>query len=196
MEGRGLAAGKKNAERLGAHIVFIDESGFLLIPPVRKTWAPRGRTPVFHHWYRQDRISVIYALSVSQQRRRFGLYSRFHQKNILGSDVAAFLRHLLRHLRGNVTVIWDNARIHRCQPVRDLCSRYQRLHLEALPPYAPELNPVEAAWGHTKGMLANGRPDDKSELLQNVVETVNGFSSSQRHLRGFIRKSDLPPFLP
>ena len=191
-----LAWVKKNAERLGAHIVFIDESGFLLIPPVRKTWAPRGQTPVFHHRYGHDRISVISALSVSPQRRRFGLYSRFQQKNILGSDVAAFLRNLLRHLRGNVTVIWDNARIHRCQPIRDLCSRYRRLHLEALPPYAPELNPVEAAWGHTKGMLANGRPDDISELLQDVVETVNGFSRSQRHLRGFIRKSDLPPFLP
>ncbi len=37
---------KKNATRLGAHIVFIDESGFLLIPNVRKTWSPRGRTPI------------------------------------------------------------------------------------------------------------------------------------------------------
>jgi len=180
---------------VGAHIVFIDESGFLLIPSVRKTWAPRGRTPVIHHRYRHDRISVISALSVSPKRQRLGLYSRFYEKNILGSDVAAFLRHLLRHLRGNVTVIWDNARIHHCQPVRDLCSQYQRLHLEALPPYAPELNPVEAVWGHTKGTLANGRPDDKNELLQDLVETVDGFSSSQRHLRGFIHKSDLPPFL-
>ncbi|MCZ7583796.1 MAG: IS630 family transposase [Deltaproteobacteria bacterium] len=33
---------KKNAEDLGAHLVFIDESGFCLIPPVRKTWAPKG----------------------------------------------------------------------------------------------------------------------------------------------------------
>jgi transposase len=195
MEGRGLAAGKKNAQWLDAHIVFIDESGFLLIPSVRKTWAPCGRTPVIHHWYRHDRLSVISALSVSPKRRRLGLYSSFHQKNILGSDIAAFLRYLLRHLRGNVIVIWDNARIHRCQPVRDLCSRYHRLHLEALPPYAPELNPVEAAWGYTKGMLANGRPDDKNELLQDLVETVKEVSRSQRHLRGFIRKSDLPPFL-
>jgi transposase len=181
---------------VGAHIIFIDESGFLLIPPVRKTWAPRGQTPIIHHRYRHDRISVISALSVSPKRRRLGLYSRFHQENILGADIAAFLHHLLCHFRGNLVVIWDNARIHRCQPVRDLCSQYQRLHLEALPPYAPELNPVEAAWAHTKGLLANGRPDDKSELLQDLVENISRFSRSQRHLRGFIRKSDLPPFLP
>jgi hypothetical protein len=33
----------KKARRLGAHLVFVDESGFLLIPTVRRTWAPRGK---------------------------------------------------------------------------------------------------------------------------------------------------------
>lgn len=149
-----------------------------------------------HHWYRHDRISVISALSVSPKRRRLSLYLRFCQKNILGSDVAAFLRHVLRHLRGNVIVIWDNARIHRCQPIRDLCRRYRRLHLVPFPPCAPELNPVEAAWAYAKGGLANGRPDDKDELLQHLFGIFGGITRSQRHLRGFIRKSDLPPFLP
>lgn len=180
---------------MGAHIVFIDESGFLLIPPVRKTWAPRGQTPVIHHRYRHDRISAISALSISPKHRRFGLYFHFLEKNILGGDAAVFLRHVLRHLRGNVIVIWDNARIHRCQPVRDLCGRYPRLHLELLPPYAPELNPVEAAWSYAKGRLANGRPDEKSELHQNLLEIFSRCTHSQRHLRGFIRKSDLPSFL-
>ena len=35
----GVAPGKKNTARLGAHLAFVDESGFLLIPTVRKTWA-------------------------------------------------------------------------------------------------------------------------------------------------------------
>lgn len=196
VETEGLATGKKNAKRLGAHIVFIDESGFLLIPPVRKTWAPKGKTPVICHWYRHDRISVISALSVSPQRRHLGLFIQLWQRNILGTDVASFLRHVLRHLRGHVIVIWDNARIHRGQPVRDLCRRYRRLHLEPFPPYAPELNPVEAAWSYAKGKLANGRPDTKDELHQEVLETVGEISNSQRHLRAFIHKSDLPLFLP
>jgi len=41
-----MAPGKKNASRLGAHLVFVDESGFLLIPSVRRTWAPTGKTPL------------------------------------------------------------------------------------------------------------------------------------------------------
>lgn len=168
----------------------------MLIPPVRKTWAPRGQTPVIHHWYRHDRISAISALTVSPQRRRLGMYFRLSQDNIRCDDVADFLRQVLRHLRGNVIVVWDNARIHRGQPIRDLCRRYRRLHLEPLPPYAPQLNPVEAVWSHAKGKLANGRPDDKTELHQEVFETVSALRGSQRHLRAFIHKSALPPFLP
>ena len=63
METEGLAASKKNAARLGAHLVFADESGFLLIPNVVKTWAPRGQTPVLRHYYRRERISVISGVS-------------------------------------------------------------------------------------------------------------------------------------
>jgi hypothetical protein len=38
-----VAAHKKNAARLGAHIVFADESGFLLIPNVVRTWLRRAK---------------------------------------------------------------------------------------------------------------------------------------------------------
>ena len=57
METKRLAQGKKNAARLAAHLIFVDESGFLLIPSVRKTWSPVGQTPILHHRYRHDRIS-------------------------------------------------------------------------------------------------------------------------------------------
>ena len=65
LEAQAMAAGKKNATRLGAHIVFVDESGFMMIPPVRRTWAPIGETPILRHYYRRDRISVIGGLLAS-----------------------------------------------------------------------------------------------------------------------------------
>ncbi|GAB4299086.1 MAG: hypothetical protein Kow0090_14560 [Myxococcota bacterium] len=97
---------------MGAHIVFIDESGFLLIPSVRKTWAPRGKTPVIRHRYRRGRISVICGLSVSPKKKRLGFYFQLLDKNITAETVEGFLRRLLTHLGGHVIVIWDNARIH------------------------------------------------------------------------------------
>lgn len=44
--------------------MFIDETGFPLIPPVRKTWASREQTPMLRHWVRREKLSVISELSV------------------------------------------------------------------------------------------------------------------------------------
>lgn len=78
---------------MGAYLVFLDETGFLLILPVRKTWAPRGQTPVVRHHQKRERISVIGGLSVSPKRRHIGLFYQLHGENIQQSEVWFFLRH-------------------------------------------------------------------------------------------------------
>ncbi len=60
---------------------FLRDPGFLLIPTKRRTWGPRGQTPVIKYSYRHDRISALAALSVSARRRSMGLYVRFQQAN-------------------------------------------------------------------------------------------------------------------
>lgn len=146
------------------------------------------------HRYRRDRISVISGISISPVRRRVGLYYRFHRHNIDGHAVCDFLRHLLRHLRGHVIVIWDNASIHRGAPVRALCSRYGRLHLVALPPYAPELNADEGVWSLTKAVLANGRPDTIDELDAHLDDALTELGRSSSKLRSCIHRTGLPLF--
>jgi transposase len=187
-----MAEDKKGAARMGAHIVFVDESGFQLTPSVRKTWAPRGRTPVVRHWQRRDKVSAISAISVSPKRSRIGLYWQLHLTNIHQAEVCAFLRHLLRHLRGHVTVIWDNGNTHKGEPIRKLCGRLPRLHLERFPAYAPELNPDEGVWDHLKDTLANGCPDDLTELLADLVGALGALKDSQPTLRSCIHRSELP----
>jgi transposase len=195
MEAGRMAPGKKNASRLGAHLVFVDESGFLLIPSVRRTWAPTGKTPLLRHWQRHDRVSVISGLSVSPRRQRLGLYFQLHDQNLHAAEVCEFLRDLLRHLRGPVIVLWDNGNIHKGPLIRSLCAQFPRLHLEPLPPYAPELNPDEGVWTLAKGRLANGRPDDRSVLRAHILAALLDIRSSQRLLRGCITQSDLPHLL-
>lgn len=192
MEAARVGPRKKNATRLGAHLVFIDESGFLLIPSVRKTWAPRGQTPLLRFWQRHDRISVISGLSVSPRRRRLGLYYQLHLANIHAPEVCAFLRHLLRHLRGAVIVLWDNGRIHRGPLLRDLGRAFPRLHVVRFPPYAPELNPDEGVWSIAKAELANGRPDDVETLTAHLLGSLTRLRHSQRDLRSCIAQADLP----
>jgi hypothetical protein len=51
---------KKNAARLGAHLVFAEESGFQLISNVAQTWAPQGQTPIHRHRQgKREKTSVI-----------------------------------------------------------------------------------------------------------------------------------------
>jgi transposase len=196
METIRLASCKKNAARLAAHLVFIDESGFLLIPSVRKTWSPIGQTPIFHHRYRNDRISAISGIAVSPKRFHCTLYCQLYEDNIQGEEVVVFLRYLLRQIPGHLVVLLDNGTTHRGNSVEELLSRTSRLHLEPFPLYAPELNPDEGVWNHLKKTLANGRPDTQAELMDVLSDEICKLATSQQLLSGCIKQSDLPSFLP
>ena len=181
--------------RLGAHLVFADESGFLLIPSVVKTWAPRGRTPVLRHRYQRSKISVISGISVSPKRHHLGLYYQLWFDNIGQEEVCVFLRHLLRHLRGPVIALLDNSPTHKGAPLRELLCQHPRLGIEYFPSYAPELNPDEGVWSLAKRKLANGRPDDLDELMDDLIRSIESIRRSPARLRGCILQSELPPFL-
>ena len=98
-----------------------------------------------------------------------------------------FLRQLLRQTRGQLIVLLDNGKIHRGEPVRELLSRTSRLHLLPFPSYAPELNPDEGVWNHLKSILANGRPDSQTDLMDLLSDEICRLAASQPHLRWCIR---------
>jgi transposase len=158
----------------------------MLTPTVARTWAPRGQTPLLRHSQRHDRISVISGISVSPTRRRVGLYYQWHHHNLRDLEAVAFLRHLLRHLRGPIVLLWDRLGVHRSQRVLALCRRVPRLHLEFLPAYAPELNPDEGVWRQTKQRLANRCPTDRYQLALAVIAELETMRCSPVRLRGCI----------
>lgn len=163
----------------------------MLTPTVLRTWAPRGQTPIFRHVQRHDRISVISGVSVSPRRRRVGLYYQWYHHNLREIEVLAFVRHLLRHLRGHVFLLWDNLGIHKGKRVKQLSRRVPRLHLEYLPAYAPELNPDEGVWRHTKRRLANGCPADRFDLALSLISELESLRRSPARLRSCITHSGL-----
>ena len=136
----------------------------MLQPLVRRTWHPRGWRPVVMYcWDRHDRLSSIASLTLAPRRRRLGLYFRMHEKNITAEEVEAFLRQVQRRLRRSVILILDRWAVHRKAAKALFGDR--RFWIEWLPPYAPDLNPVEQVWDHTKyADLANYIPDDVLDL--------------------------------
>ena len=172
--------------------MFLDESSFLLIPNVRKTWAPVGCTPTVRHSYQRDKRSAISAVSVSPARRRVGLYMHLHPDNLTGAEVVVFLRDLLRHLRGPVELLWDGGSIHKREDVTAFRSRHPRLTVHRFPAYAPELNPDEFVWTKMKSDLANGAPEDLCELETGLRHSFTRLHGSQALLWSCIFESDLP----
>ena len=190
-----MAAHSKRARRLGAHLVFIDESGVLLAPLVRRTLAPKGQTPILKHRAKQrDKVSLIAALTLSPRNQHLGLYfSTLINDHFESTAVDWFVRELLKHLRGPVIVIWDRGNMHRGLAIRQLQADFPRLTLEFLPPYAPDLNPVEQVWTFLKWhRLSNFAPADTKELEQKAFDELFGVRKNQQRLRSFWEGSDLP----
>jgi transposase len=159
VEDPALGAAKKNARRRHAWLVFEDESGLSQQPVVRRTWAPRGETPILTHtgghW---KRLSIAGALAFRWDGRRSRFYFQTRPGTYKDVSLIGFLRQLKRHFRGRrIILIWDGLPGHKSARMRAYLARQRGwLTVEPLPGYAPELNPVEQVWGNLKGReLAN-----------------------------------------
>jgi transposase len=173
--------------------VFLDESGFHLQPLNRRTWAPRGQTPVQDSWSHREKINLIGAVTLSPNRRRISTYFRVHDENICAPDVVAFVRHLHRQLQRPLILIWDRWPVHRSAAKRLTATVCPWLTVEWLPAYAPELNPVEPMWSQTKyADLANFVPQDRQDLEDGVVESLCDQRENTRIKRGYFHAAQLP----
>lgn len=158
----------------------------------RKTWALRGETPVQRAWDRYDRLSVISAVTLSPGRRRISTPFQIHTDNIRTAEAVAFIRALRKGLRGPLIIVWDRWSVHRAAAKQILASRLKNVDFEWLPAYAPELNPVEARWSHTKyGDLANFVPDDTPQLKRAVRKSLKNQATDHRIKSSFFKTAQL-----
>jgi transposase len=137
---------REEARRERRELVFVDESGFYLLPGVVKTYAPEAETPVLDEWQTRDHLSVMGGVTP-----RGKVYSLVRPKSLNGLHSIEFLVHLGRLAGDRLMVIWDGSPIHRRAEVKAFVAEAgDAIRLEPLPAYAPDLNPVEWLWRHLK----------------------------------------------
>jgi transposase len=175
---------KEKARRERRDLVFVDESGFYLLPGVVKTYAPKAQTPVVDEWQTRDHLSVMGGVTVEGK-----VYSLVRPTSLNGLHSIEFLVHLGRMVGDRLLVIWDGSPIHRRAEVQAFVAEAGgKIHLEPLPAYAPDLNPVEWLWKHLKKVelrnltcldleqlhmelhLALGRVRQRRALIQSFFE--------------------------
>jgi putative transposase len=168
--------------------MFVDESGFSLVPPLRHTWARRGQTPILRHRCSWPKLSAISGVTLDGR-----LLLRVVRGVINGAQVIAFLRAVLRQIRGPIVLLWDNIATHKSRQVRLWLAGHQRLHVEALPPYAPELNADEGVWQHLKfSALGNFCPATVQELETQIQRGARKIRRNHALLQSFVKRTGLP----
>ena len=167
-------------------MVWIDQSGFYLLPMAVRTYAPRGQTPVLRVKLTRDHLSAISAITPDGR-----LFMQMQDHAYCSEDVVRFLRLLLRKIKGKLLVVWDGAPIHRGKEIKAFLAHgaAKRLYLEQLPSYAPELNPDEGIWNHLKRVeLKNVCCRDLTHLASELRRAKERLRHKREIIRSCVRQ--------
>ena len=154
-------------------IWFADESGIASDPRPYLIWAKRGTKPILpvlaEHW----RTSIVGAVRPSD--------GYFCALSISGGNqwtFQVFLDELNRHIdpaKRNL-LIMDNARFHHASALK-----WGKLEPLFLPPYSPELNPIEELWLQMKkNFFYYWLPTDQENLERRAMEALNYYLDHSR----------------
>ena len=166
-----------------------------MAPLVRRTWAPRGKTPILYQCTRSyKKVSAIAALCLTPDQQKIHLYFRLHVNvSITAHEVKSFLKILFRQIPHHpLIIVWDRLTAHRAKIVQRLFCRKLKRYNYFFPPYAPELDPVEYVWEYLKmNPLVNMPASDVVALAKSARK--NGRSLRYKHnlLQAFLKHSSL-----
>jgi transposase len=180
---------RRQARRQDRAILLADEAGFYLLPGVVRTYGPRGLTPVIYEWQTRDHLSVMGGVTPEGK-----VYTLARQESLNGLHSIEFLTHLLRHAGERLLVLWDRSPIHRRAEVTKFIEGVgrRRLWVEPLPPYAPDLNPVEWLWRRLKRVeMRNLVCLDLEELHQQFHLAINRVRRKPALIQAFFASAGL-----
>ena len=108
----------KGAQERGATLAFLDESGFSLRPSVRRTWAPRGQTPIIRHKFNWKRLHAIGTITCRADGTHPDLLLQVQQQSVTGDAIIASVNDLHQQVEGPVVLLWDGLPAHRSKRVQ------------------------------------------------------------------------------
>lgn len=181
---------------MSAILVFLDESGILMSPTLRRSWAPRGQTPILYQRGRShSKVSSIATLAVHPKGKKPRLFFCLHPNQNINSELCiGFLKQLKKSIRGPIVLVWDRLQAHRSKKTETfLKENKKKIHPFLFPPYAPELNPVEYFWSYIKtNPLANWAPENDILLVKKTKQTFLRVQKKKTILQSFIDHAPLP----
>lgn len=177
---------RAEARRVGAEIYFADESGVRSDYHAGTTWAPVGQTPVAEVTGRRFALNMLSAVSP-----RGAFRFMVHDGTVNAAVFKRFLQRLMIGAKAPVFVIVDGHPVHKAKLVKQYVESTQgRLQLFFLPPYAPQLNPDEAVWGHVKRDIARRFVQDKEQMKRLALSALHRIQKLPQRLRAFFQQPE------
>lgn len=174
--GQPEAAGdQKKARACRGLILFADEASFWLDGSLHRTWARVGQQPHVDTFGLRKTAHVFGALSLEAEPRFQHMFATVFN----GATFLMFLQRLVQRTRRKIFLIIDNGPCHNLAPdgVLWLERNRRRIELHRLPPYSPNLNPIEGAWKETKKRTTHNRffktTDERDAALRTTFRAFN-----------------------
>ena len=155
-------------------LAYLDEVGFFAVHPNRSAWAPRGQCHLIEA-KRSKRLNVLGALLSSGK-----MLSAAYWETTTADVFVGFLSWLRQQVSKPLTVILDNASIHKAKSIQPLLAllKKQGVTLHFLPPYSPELNRIERLWHKIKHTWMAVKCRTSSQLQADVEHILDNFGTT------------------
>lgn len=125
---------------------------------IRRCWLKKGARTVIK--VDRDKQSQSYIGFLNQRDFKCHLYEMPWQNS--EEVLKAFTLFLAEYPDKRICVVWDNAPFHKSKQIKEHLKKHgilERVHLIAMPPYAPDNNPIEHVWNTAKQTVANIQQD-------------------------------------
>lgn len=176
----------------GRELAFQDESAVRLLPARVRTYAPKGDTPQLLCDEKNKAYVSISGVITPSGKSYFEVREMegFKQKGL-----TRFLDNMNRRIRKKLILIWDNAPSHKSQTIKDYLREQDedkpKIWMENIPPYSPELNPIEQVWAYLKKKLSNQFFKNTFALRKAVEWELKKISQNKKLIISFFKNKEL-----
>ena len=149
----------------GIQLWCEDEVHFQRHSSLIRMWAPKGQQPRVLSASTRQKVGYFGALDL-----KTGCLLTKEAPTFNAETFGGFLSYLLQHTQGKIHLILDNVSWHKAQDLSDFfIANRDRLVRVFLPPYSPELNPIERVWRITRRQVTHNRYFQSIEELETAL---------------------------
>lgn len=146
-------------------------------------WIPKGERKAIATTARQRRLNIIGGISLESHR-----FVYTQAEKVSSESIKSFLSEVrkLRPREIKIHIIWDNAAYHRSNKIKEY-AKILNIKLHYLPPYSPNLNPIERLWKLMHEHVTYNQYYEKfSQFTEATIEFLKTIGRKKKILRARI----------